>query len=153
MMKEPSCVFCRIVADQEKASFVYRDDKVTAFMDINPVNTGHMLVVPNRHFSNLVELNEAIGGHMFKVGQRLAQALRCSGLRCDGVNLFMADGAAAGQTVFHTHLHVIPRYTGDGFGFHFPASYDRETPRGDLDSTAAKVQGAIAGYRDRSTLE
>jgi histidine triad (HIT) family protein len=152
MTSDPSCVFCRIIAGQEEASFVYRDEKVAAFMDINPVNQGHILVVPNQHVGGLVELDGSLGGHMFMVGQRLAQALRRSGLRCEGVNLFMADGVAAGQTVFHSHLHVVPRNAGDGFGFRFPPSYGRATSRGELDSTAAKVKAALTGERGTATM-
>ena len=139
MMSDPSCIFCRIIADQAEASFVYRDETVTAFMDINPINPGHLLVVPNRHASSLGEVNDEVGSHMFVVGRKLALALRRSGLRCDGVNLFVADGAAAGQTVFHSHLHVVPRHAGDGFGFHFPPGYARGASRADLDAVANRV--------------
>jgi histidine triad (HIT) family protein len=134
------CTFCRIIAGQAEASFVYRDEFVTAFMDIQPINPGHLLVVPNRHASNLGEVEDHVGGHMFIVGRMLALALRQSELRCDGVNLFVADGTAAGQTEFHSHLHVVPRFEGDGFGFHFPSGYTRGTSRADLDAVATKVR-------------
>jgi diadenosine tetraphosphate (Ap4A) HIT family hydrolase len=78
---------------------------------------------------------------MFETGRRAAAALRVSGLRCEGVNLFVADGEAAGQDVFHVHLHVIPRYEGDGFGLRFPPDYAvRE--RDELDEAAAAIRGA-----------
>ncbi len=134
------CTFCRIIAGQSEASFVYRDEIVSAFMDIQPINPGHLLVAPNRHASNLGEVEDHVGGHMFIVGKILALALRQSELRCDGVNLFVADGAAAGQTEFHSHLHVVPRFEGDGFRFHFPPGYTREASRADLDAIAAKVR-------------
>ena len=134
------CTFCRIIAGQAEASFVYRDEFVTAFMDIQPIIPGHLLVVPNRHASNLGEVEDYVGGHMFIIGRMLALALRQSELRCDGVNLFVADGAAAGQTEFHSHLHVVPRFEGDGFGFHFPPVYTRGTSREDLDAVATKVR-------------
>ena len=140
MTNDPSCIFCRIIAGQAEASFVYRDEFVTAFMDIRPINPGHLLVVPNRHASNLGEVDDNVGSHMFVVGRKLALALRRSEPRCDGVNLFVADGAAAGQTVFHSHLHIVPRHTGDGFGFHFPPGYTRGASRADLDAVAAKVR-------------
>ena len=80
---------------------------------------------------------------MFQVGQRIAGALRDSGLRCEGVNLFLADGEAAGQDVFHVHLHVIPRYAGDGFGFRFGPRYGHRPPRTELDAIAGRIHGAL----------
>ena len=147
MPSDPSCIFCRIVADQVEASKVYQDDTVTAFMDKQPLNPGHLLVVPNEHTTNLAGLDETIAGRMFVVGRQLARALRHSGLRCEGVNLFLADGPAAGQTVFHSHLHVIPRFMGDGFGLRFPPGYGSGVSREDLDTIAAKVEAALGGNR------
>ena len=147
MPSDPSCIFCRIIADQAEASKVYQDDKVTAFMDSRPLNPGHLLVVPNGHTANLAGLDETIAGRMFVVGRRLAQAIRSSGLRCEGVNLFLADGPAAGQTVFHSHLHVIPRFVDDGFGLRFPPGYGSGASREDLDTIAAKVEAALMANR------
>ncbi|MDT7595008.1 MAG: histidine triad family protein [Pseudonocardiales bacterium] len=106
------CVVCRIVAGAADASVVYDDDRLLAFCDLNPVNPGHLLVVPKVHSVGLAGLDEADGSRMFKVAQSLAAAVRSSGLRCQGVNLFLADGKAAGQEVLHVHLHVFPRYVG-----------------------------------------
>jgi diadenosine tetraphosphate (Ap4A) HIT family hydrolase len=83
------------------------------------------------------------GGRLFRVGQELAQALRASGIRCEGVNLFLADGVAAGQEVFHVHLHVIPRYMGDGFGFRFGPDYSRLPARSQLDQAAAAIRRCL----------
>ena len=151
MPSDPSCIFCRIIADQVEASKVYHDDIVTAFMDKQPLNPGHLLVVPNEHTANLAELDETIAGRMFVVGRHLAQALRRSGLRCEGINLFLADGSAAGQTVFHSHLHVIPRFIGDGFGLRFPPGYGSGVSREDLDTIAAKVEAALKANRGESS--
>jgi histidine triad (HIT) family protein len=145
MTIDPSCVFCRIIAGQAEASLVYQDDRVTAFMDIRPVNQGHTLIVPNKHAPNVAALDEEISGHMFIIGRRIAGALRRSGIRCEGVNLFMADGSAAGQTVFHSHLHVVPRHVGDGFGFRFPSSYERGAHRAELDQIAARLKMSLEG--------
>ena len=111
------CIFCDIVAGTASASIIHRDELCTAFMDIQPVNSGHVLVVPNRHATHLADLLPETGGHLFRVAQQIAAALRRAAVRCEGVNLFVADGEATGQDVFHVHLHVIPRYVGDGFGF------------------------------------
>jgi diadenosine tetraphosphate (Ap4A) HIT family hydrolase len=109
-------------------------------MDIQPVNPGHLLVIPNRHARNLADLDEETGALMFRVAQRLAGALRQSGVRCEGVNLFLADGAAAGQEVFHVHLHVIPRYAGDGFGLRFSPAYFERPERPELDRLAEQIR-------------
>ena len=109
-----NCIFCNILTSPLLASFVYRDEQVTSFLDIRPVNAGHVLIIPNRHAANLSELDDQIGMHLFQVALRITTALYASGLPCEGVNLFLADGRAAGQDVFHVHLHVIPRYAQDG---------------------------------------
>lgn len=143
------CVFCGILAGTLPASVVYQDELVCAFMDIQPVNPGHLLVVPLAHAASLSELDPETGSHMFAVAQRLAAALYRSdadrdGLRCQGVNLVLADGSVAGQEVFHVHLHVIPRFAGDGFGFRFGPRYAHRPERSELDRTAAEIRAALS---------
>lgn len=142
-LKTSNCIFCRILAGESPSSLVYSDALCTAFMDIQPVNPGHLLVVPNRHASYLAELDEETGAQMFRVAQRIAVALRRSGVQCQGVNLFLADGRAAGQEVFHVHLHVLPRYAGDGFGFRFSPDYYDRPDRSELDRVAGKIRGVL----------
>ena len=140
------CIFCEILAGELPVSMFYQDEVCSAFMDIQPVNPGHTLIVPNRHAACLAELDAQTGGHILGVGQRIAAALRAAdaaqegGLRCEGVNLFLADGEVAGQEVFHVHLHVIPRFRGDGFGFRFGPSYGLRPPRDELDRLAARIR-------------
>jgi histidine triad (HIT) family protein len=138
-----SCVFCGIVSGREPASIVHRDDLVCAFMDIQPVNPGHMLVVPNVHGAYLADVEPEVGGRMFVVAQRLAVAIRASGVRCEGVNFFLADGVAAGQEIFHAHLHVFPRFDGDGFGLRHPPNYLSLPSRATLDGIANSLRGAF----------
>ena len=133
------CVFCDILAGTQQSSIVYRDDVCTAFMDIQPVNSGHVLVVPNRHAAFLADLDEDTGAHMFRLAQRIAGSLRRSAIRCEGVNFFLADGEAAMQEVFHVHLHVFPRYTGDGFGLTFSPEYFHRPERSELDRVARLI--------------
>jgi histidine triad (HIT) family protein len=134
------CVFCRILAGELPASFVYRDDRCAAFMDIRPVNLGHLLVVPVRHAASLADIDAAQAADIMRVGHAAAAALRASGVRCEGINLFLADGEAAMQEVFHVHLHVIPRFRGDGFGLKFsPEYYTRRPERSELDAIAASI--------------
>ena len=137
------CVFCDIIAGTTPASFVYQDDLCSAFMDIQPVNAGHVLVIPKRHAPSLAELPHETGGEMFKIAQRIAHAVRQSGVRCDGVNLFLADGAAAFQEVCHVHLHIIPRYSDDGFRLVFPPGYSALPQRSELDRLAGKIVGVL----------
>ncbi len=145
MKNTTDCIFCEILAGRLDSSQVYRDALCTAFMDIQPVNPGHVLVVPNDHVAFLAELDEETGAHMFRVAQRLAQAIRRSGVKCEGINLFLADGAAAMQEIFHVHLHVIPRYDGDGFGLTFGPEYSQKPSRVKLDAVAQKIRVAFKG--------
>jgi histidine triad (HIT) family protein len=138
-----ACVFCGILAGELPASVVLEDDLCWAFMDIRPVNPGHVLVVPTHHALSLAELDGESGARMFQIAQRVAQAVRHSGLRCEGINLFLADGQVAGQEVFHVHLHVIPRYKGDGFGLRFGPRYGHRPARMELDVAAAGIQRAL----------
>ena len=136
----PDCVFCRIVAGTAPASVVHADETAVAFLDIAPMTPGHMLVVPRAHASGLADLDPDAGAHLFRTAQRLAGALRRSGLRCEGVNLFVADGAAAFQEVFHFHLHVLPRFPGDRVRLSYRAG---RPSRGDLDSQAADIRSGL----------
>jgi diadenosine tetraphosphate (Ap4A) HIT family hydrolase len=143
MDESQNCIFCRIVRGQAEASVIHQDEMVLAFLDAHPVATGHVLVVPRAHASGLAALDEASGAAMFAIGRRIALALR-AGQGADGVNLHLADGEAAGQTVFHTHLHVIPRTAGDGFGLRLPHG-TRPTPdRAALEATADRLRRSLA---------
>lgn len=137
------CIFCHILAGMAPASIIYQDELCTAFLDIQPVNSGHVLVVPNIHAAYLAELPETTGERMFRVAQRCAAALRASGLRCEGVNLFLADGEAAMQEVFHVHLHIFPRYHSDGFGLNFGPDYTHLPSRMDLDAVATQIRATL----------
>ncbi len=140
-MTQP-CVFCAIVKGEAPASVVYRDDMVIAFMDIRPANPGHVLVVPLEHADGILDISdEAVMARLLSVGRQVAAALPDSGVRLEGFNLFLANGAVAGQTVFHVHLHVLPRFTGDGLGFTRHANV-RIPAQSDLDETAERIRQA-----------
>lgn len=138
------CVFCAILAGRAPASIVAEDESCCAFMDIAPVNPGHVLIVPRQHVPDLTTLEPTVGAKMFILAQRIAQALRESGLHCDGVNLLLSSGRAAGQEVLHVHLHVIPRYWGDGVSFRFGLVPRRQPRREDLDEVAARIRNALS---------
>ncbi|MFO7957993.1 MAG: HIT family protein [Candidatus Brocadiia bacterium] len=139
---EEECVFCQIVSGKSPASVYYEDDVVLGIMDIGPVTKGHVMVIPRRHMARLSDLEEETGRHMFAVAHRTGLALYESGLRCEGINLFLADGEAAFQEVFHLHLHVFPRYEGDPFKL--VADWDIRPSREELDAVAAQIKTAYA---------
>jgi histidine triad (HIT) family protein len=107
------CVFCAIVAGQRPAEVVHRDAATVAFMDIQPATYGHLLVVPVACVPTLWELGAAPAGALMETARRMAHRVR-EALAPDGLNLFQANGAAAFQTVFHVHVHLVPRWQDDG---------------------------------------
>jgi histidine triad (HIT) family protein len=141
-MPRADCIFCDLVAGRGAVSPVYEDERVLAFLDVAPVNPGHTLVIPKQHYRSLTDLDEEIGMHLFRVAQRVAHAIRRSALRCEGVNLFLADGEAAFQEVFHVHLHVLPRFHGDSFKI--DADWSIQPCRTELDEIAAQISRAYA---------
>ncbi len=132
-MSDPDCIFCKVVAGQLPATIVDEDEHTISFMDINPATRGHALVVPKRHSKNLLEIGRDDLTATIVAAQRLAQKLT-DRLGADGVNVINACGGAAWQTVFHFHLHVIPRYEGD------PMRLPWTPAPGDPDEIAAAAQ-------------
>ena len=139
------CVFCQIVEGQAPASVVFSDGTVMAIMDIAPIVPGHLLVFPKRHAQLMSELQPGEGAACWVIAETMAKALRGSGLRVEGVNVFVADGEAAFQDVPHFHIHVIPRHAGDGFSLSFPDSYEQAVERTALDDAAARIRGGLGG--------
>jgi histidine triad (HIT) family protein len=111
-VSDPDCVFCRIIAEEIPAQIVDSDERTVAFMDINPATRGHALVVPRTHVRDLLEIEREDLDATMLAAQRLARRVK-ERFEADGVNLLNACGQAAWQTVFHFHVHVIPRYQGD----------------------------------------
>ncbi|MEO8634048.1 MAG: HIT family protein [Gemmatimonadales bacterium] len=136
------CVFCQILSGELPGTFIYRDQECAAFMDAKPINPGHILIVPVQHAAYLSVLERQTAGRLMELAHRLVAALRASSLRCAGVNLFLADGEAAMQEIFHVHLHVFPRYNGDGFGLRFGPHYKKQ-PRAELEIAAASIAKAL----------
>ena len=135
------CIFCAIVAGEAPASIIYQDDLLLAFMDIRPVTPGHLLIIPKQHATYLADMDAATGAHLFRVSMQMAAAVRASGVRCEGINLFVADGTAAGQEIFHVHQHVIPRFVGDTFKI--DADFSAHFARAELDQLAAQIQQVL----------
>jgi diadenosine tetraphosphate (Ap4A) HIT family hydrolase len=134
------CVFCQIIAGELPSSRVLDSDLVLAFLDIHPWNPGHTLVLPRRHVESFTELSRIEVEQLALCGQRIATALKQGFDECEAITFSLADGAAAGQDVPHTHLHVVPRRTGDGLGWRAAGQLqNRET----LDAIAAHLKMAL----------
>lgn len=138
---DPACVFCGIVAGRVRASRVYEDAEVLSFMEIHPAAPGDLLVIPKAHSAGLEHIDPTMTARLFQVVHLLARGLRRSGLPCEGVNVFLADGEAADQTVFHLHVHVFPRTADDRFRLEVRW---QERSRADLDYDAARVRAGLA---------
>ncbi len=134
------CVFCAIVAEEAPASIVYEDEIVCSFLTIGPINPGHLLIIPKQHIPSFSDLDEETGMHLFKVTMRMTKALRHSGLQCEGINLFLAEGEVAFQGVFHAHMHVFPRFQGDSFKV--DANWEVKPSRQELDRIAERIRYA-----------
>ncbi|KAA0022434.1 HIT family protein [Antrihabitans cavernicola] len=135
-----SCIFCSIVAGDAPSTRVYEDDDILAFLDVRPILRGHTLVIPKTHAAQLDELDPELGARMFRVGHRLANAVRHSELAADGANLLVNDGKSAFQTVAHTHLHVLPRHNSDKLRF---ARGLILRPNKDPEGAAAAIRSAL----------
>jgi histidine triad (HIT) family protein len=135
------CAFCQIVKGEAPASLVYQDDAIIAFMDIQPITQGHMLVAPRGHAIFMKDVPDQVAMRAFFVARKLAAIVPAT-LGAGGVNIFVADGEVAFQDVPHFHIHVIPRYAGDGFGLTFPPSYETPPSRAQLEAIAAAIRAA-----------
>ncbi len=141
------CLYCNIIKGIKPASIVYSDEKIMAILDPEPINLGHVEVFPKTHVTQLSELDQELGAHMFKVAMNIADALRRSDLKCKGINLLLSDGKAAFQHVFHVHLHVIPRFRGDSFQIktrpRFGLRRTRWPKKKELDKIAKKIRETL----------
>jgi histidine triad (HIT) family protein len=138
-----SCILCGIVRGEAAASFVYRDDLLSAFLDIRPVTPGHALVIPNGHTPLIADVDEHVRDHLFRVGVRLGGAIRRAALGAEGIDYFLADGEAAGQEIPHAHLHVLPRFHGDGFTLDAAAWREPPPSRSELDHHAESIRSQL----------
>jgi histidine triad (HIT) family protein len=135
-----SCIFCKIVAGDAPAHRVHEEALVVSFMDIAPVGDGHLLIVPKAHSENLLDTDPAALAAVMDASSRLAHALKRA-LAPDGIGVHQLNGAAAGQTVFHYHMHLIPRNHGDPIAFHGRKAGDPAR----LAENARKIAAALAG--------
>lgn len=112
-MKKDNCIFCKIIGGEIPSHVLYEDEQFKVILDVNPATKGHALILPKEHYANLYELPEETAADAMKLAQRMMRRMT-EKLDCDGFNIVQNNGEAAGQTVFHFHMHLIPRYKNDG---------------------------------------
>lgn len=135
------CIFCDIISKKENAEIVFENDKVLALLDINPINYGHTLVIPKKHYENFLTVDPEEFGELFKSAQFLAGTVKRS-LNADGFNIVSNNGISAGQSVFHYHLHIIPRFEND-----FPVKPPIKTySEGLIKEYGEKIRSVISKY-------
>lgn len=112
-MKQEQCVFCKIIAGEIPSHTIYEDEKYKVILDVGPATKGHALILPKNHYANLYELPEEDAAEVFKLAKKMMVRMTDK-LKCDGFNIVQNNGETAGQTVYHFHIHLIPRYKNDG---------------------------------------
>ncbi len=137
-MNDTNCLFCKIISGEIPCEKIYENETTLAFLDINPVNEGHTLVIPKNHYVNTLEAPEDTMIEIMKTVKKVAHCIE-KGLGVSDFNLAMNNGATAGQVVFHAHMHVIPRHSGDGYELW----HGRPYPDGKMQEIASKLKNAI----------
>jgi histidine triad (HIT) family protein len=134
------CVFCEITQNKKQESrVVYRDKTIVAFMDYAPINPGHVLVVPLMHATDLLDMPDSTVRDMLSVAKKIAAAIKKTDIKAEGIRFLSNAGESAGQDMFHAHLHIIPRFTGDNFN-----AKKVKAPANELDEAARKIREALA---------
>lgn len=136
MTFDESCIFCQIVRKQAPASIIYEDESVMAFLDIRPLNMGHTLVIPKDHYVDIFDTPTDLLGQIHKVSKKISVAAKAAA-NSDGISIIQQNGKAAGQEIFHIHVHVVPRFQGQKLP-HF--SELMEVERAKLDVMAEKIR-------------
>ena len=137
-MKE-ECVFCKIAKKESGASIVFEDEKTMAFMDIRPVSDGHVLVIPKEHYQDIFDINEDLICQVHKTAKKIAVGVKRA-VNSDGISIVQQNGRAAGQVIFHLHVHIIPRTEGQG---RFHSRDVTNADRKNLDKIASRIKENI----------
>jgi histidine triad (HIT) family protein len=148
----PTCIFCRIIGGDEMVSVIHEDDEIIAFLDIQPLHRGHVLVVPKEHYKNLFYVPEALAARTFAVARRILPGLRRA-TGCRAVNLFSPNGADGGQDVFHFHLHLIPVPADAPFPLQLPDPGAPVPSRSELDVMSTRIIHCIHEASAESAAE
>ena len=137
-MKDENCIFCKILAGEIPSTAVYEDDDFKAILDVNPAARGHVIILPKNHAANIYELPDEDASKIMIVAKKIATAIE-KVYHCDGANILQNNGEAAGQTVFHLHVHVIPRFKGDTVNIGWKQG---DMPE-DLDAICKEIQAQL----------
>lgn len=136
-MKDTNCIFCKIANGEIPSKTLYEDDKFRVILDLGPASKGHALILPKEHYADLYELPEETAGEVMKLAKKMA-AQMTQRLGCEGFNLVQNNGELAGQTVFHFHMHLIPRYRDDGQKIGWKP---QEATQEELETIRAQIMG------------
>lgn len=136
-MRKDDCIFCKLANGDIPTNALYEDEDVKVIFDLSPASKGHVLILPKEHFDNIFDMSKEAGEKVFATAVKLAPALK-EATKCEGMNIVQNNGEIAGQTVFHFHMHMIPRYTGDTVNVGWkPGELDAEATK----EIIAKVAG------------
>lgn len=137
---QDNCVFCKIIAGVIPSATVYEDDNFKAILDISPAAKGHIIILSKKHCENLMELDDQAAAEAILVARKLAKAMKAE-LNCDGINMLQNNGEAAGQTVLHYHIHLVPRFKGDTVKMTWtPGQYGEGEAARVAEAIAAKIK-------------
>jgi histidine triad (HIT) family protein len=133
---DESCIFCKIVANQAPASIIYEEETILVFLDIRPLNMGHTLVIPKDHYVDIFDIPENVLSKMYKVVKLVSSAVK-KATNADGISIIQQNGKAAGQDIFHIHVHIVPRFEGQKLP---PFTELKEVERAKLDALTKKIK-------------
>lgn len=138
-MADKDCIFCKIANGEIPSATIYENSDFRVILDVSPANRGHALIIPKEHFKDIFDIDAVTAGKLFSLATEVARAMK-SVLHCDGLNIVQNNGLIAGQTVFHFHLHLIPRYEGDGIKLTWE---QHESDSADLQELAREIRKKI----------
>lgn len=138
-MADKDCIFCKIANGEIPSATIYENSDFRVILDVAPANRGHALIIPKEHFKDIFDIDAVTAGKLFSLATEVARAMK-SVLHCDGLNIVQNNGLIAGQTVFHFHLHLIPRYEGDGVKLTWE---QHESDSADLQELAREIRKKI----------
>lgn len=139
-MRDENCIFCKIITGEIPSNTIYEDDEFKVVLDVSPASKGHALILPKNHYADLYEIDENVAADAMKLAKKLAIHMT-DVLKCDGFNLVQNNHEVAGQTVFHFHMHLIPRYNGDTVGITWKPG---ELTDEDKEEILSKVKAQLA---------
>ena len=138
-MADKDCIFCKIANGEIPSATIYENSDFRVILDVAPANRGHALIIPKEHFKDIFDIDAVTAGKLFSLATEVARAMK-SVLHCDGLNIVQNNGLIAGQTVFHFHLHLVPRYEGDGIKLTWE---QHESDSTDLQALAREIRKKI----------